>query len=43
MPVSRGDAVVHSTKVGRRGDEIDVVVRVVVLLELDGVQAVACQ
>ena len=41
MPVRRGDVVVHRAQVGRRDDEVNVEVRVVVLLKLDGVQAVA--
>ncbi len=43
MPVSRRDAVVRSSQVRRSSDEVDVEVRVVVLLELDGVQTVADQ
>ena len=41
MSICGCDAVVHCTQIGRRGDEVNVMVRVVVLLELDGVQAVA--
>ena len=41
--VSDSDVVVHRTQVGRGGDEVDVVVRVVVLLKFHGVQAVANQ
>ena len=43
VPVSRRDAVVQRTEVGRRSDEVDVVVRIIVLLELDRVQAVPNQ
>ena len=41
MPVSRSDVVVHRTQVRCGSDEVNVVVRVVVLLELNGVQAIA--
>ena len=41
MPVGGVDAVVQRTQVRRGGDEVNVVIRVVVLLELDRVQTVA--
>ena len=37
------DAVVERTQVSSGGDEVDVVVGVIILLELDGRQAVACE
>ena len=43
MAISGLDAVVGGTKVRRRCDEVDVVVGVIILLELDGRQAVACE
>ena len=43
MPVSGVDAVVHRAQVRRSSDEVDVVVGVIILLELDGRQAVACE
>jgi hypothetical protein len=41
MAVSGIDAVVHRTKVGSGGDEVDMIVCVIVLLELDRVEAIA--
>ena len=41
VAVGGGDAVVHRTQVGRGSDEIDMMVRIIVLLELNRVQAVA--
>ena len=40
MPVCRCDAVVHRAEVRRSGDEVDMVVRIIVLLEFDRVEAV---
>ena len=41
VAVGGGDAVVHRTQVGRGSDEIDMIVRIIVLLELNWVQAIA--
>ena len=43
MTVGGCDVVIHGSKVRCGGDEINMVIGVIVLLELDGVQAVADQ
>lgn len=43
MSIGRSDSVVESSKVGSSGDEVDVEVGIVVLLEVDGVESVASE
>lgn len=35
MPVGKGDAIVSGTQVGSGGDEVNVVIRVIILLEVN--------
>lgn len=41
MAISSRDTIVHGPQIGRCGDEVDVVVGVIIFLELHGVEAVA--
>lgn len=43
VPVGRVDTVVHRAEIRRSSDEVDVMVSIVILLELNGVEAVASQ
>lgn len=43
MSIGRSDTVVESSKVGSGGDEVDVEVGIVVLLEVDGVESVTSE
>lgn len=39
MPVGKGDAIVTGTQVGSGGDEVNVVVRIIILLEVNGLKS----
>ena len=43
VPVRLGNSIVSSTEVGRGGDKVDVVVRVVILFEIDRVETEASE
>jgi len=39
VAISRGDAIVHCAKVGSGGDEVDVVIGIVILLKFYRIEA----
>lgn len=43
MPVGRGNTIVSGTQVGSSGDEVNVVVRVIILLEVNGLKSETSQ